>query len=221
MPKIKGAVMPTSNNPIMSYFSYAHLPAHLKGVSQVIAVVAELLNEQLPDDAEKQVGLRKLLEAKDCFVRSALKEPNILEIGKISDGFHTFNELYAHRMELFAVICHQNHSRAWKSKLHHDGTMFDGYFIVGVDTPLGQFTYHYQMDNWNKFDVIELDLAPEWDGHSSDDVTRLHSLDSHIVKYLGEPKLMSNEEFQRLYMCTPKASLELQSSRETTDQGAE
>ena len=65
--------------------------------------------------------------------------------GEISDGYHTFNELYYHRMLLFSIICNQNKEIAWKSKLHDDGTMFDDYFIVGITTPKGDFTYHYEL----------------------------------------------------------------------------
>jgi hypothetical protein len=97
-------------------------------------------------------------------------------IGDLSDGYHTFNELYHHRAVLFSVICNQNKDKAWKSKLHADGTMFDGYFIVGIDTPKGTYTYHYQMKYWDLFDVKELERAPEWDGHKPEDVDRLLSL---------------------------------------------
>lgn len=170
-----------SENPIIQYFAYAHLPQHLRGVSAIISSAATLLNAVLPDGPEKSTGLRKLLEAKDCFVRSALNSPNAVVAGDLSDGYHSFNELYAHRMQLFAVICHQNQAHAWKSALHHDGSMFDDYFIVGVNTPLGQFTYHYHMKHWNLFEVQELQRAPEWDGHTADHVMRLHSLDSKMM----------------------------------------
>ena len=73
--------MPTDQvnkeNLIMQYFAYAHLPAPLKNVSMVIAHTAQLLNEQLPDGPEKSTALRKMLEAKDCFVRSAKVAPCI------------------------------------------------------------------------------------------------------------------------------------------------
>lgn len=92
---------------------------------------------------------------------------------QISDGYHTFEELYYHRMILFSVICNQNKSRAWKSKLHDDGTMFDDYFIVGITTEEGEYTYHYHMDYWSHFDVTEIDRAPVWDGHKPEDITRL------------------------------------------------
>lgn len=96
--------------------------------------------------------------------------------GEISDGYHTFNELYDHRMVLFSVICNTYKEEAWKSWQHHDGTMYDDYFIVGVQTPQGQYTYHYHKDNWDKFNVKELEFAPEYDGHLPKDITRLNSL---------------------------------------------
>ncbi|HEL1905471.1 WDGH domain-containing protein [Streptococcus suis] len=97
--------------------------------------------------------------------------------GDISDGSHTFNELYYHRMVLFLVIMKYNKRLSWKSKKHYDGTMYDDYFIVGINTPKGQFTYHYHIDYWGMFDGIqEIPNAPKWDGHKPDDVTRLFSL---------------------------------------------
>lgn len=102
--------------------------------------------------------------------------------GDTSDGYHTFNELYEHRMVLFSIICNQNKDNAWKSLLHHDGTMFDDYFIVGVKTPEGQYTYHYHIDHWDKFQVKELERGPEWDGHVASDITRLYSLLKGPVK---------------------------------------
>ena len=66
--------------------------------------------------------------------------------GETSDGYHTFNELYHHRAVLFSVIVSNYRAAAWKSKLHHDGTMYDGMFIVGIGTPYGQASYHYDID---------------------------------------------------------------------------
>lgn len=53
-------------------FDYAHLPAHLQEVSKPVGELAQVMKETLPDCAEKSAGLRKLLEAKDCFVRAKL-----------------------------------------------------------------------------------------------------------------------------------------------------
>jgi hypothetical protein len=56
----------------MKYFEYAHLPAHLQEVSKPVGELAKLMDETLPDGPEKSAGMRKLLEAKDCFVRAKL-----------------------------------------------------------------------------------------------------------------------------------------------------
>lgn len=86
------------------------------------------------------------------------------DVSKISDGYHTFNELYEHRHTLFALAC-KNYN-GWKSKLHSDGTMFEGWFIAGIDTPNGQAAYHLPMAWWDRYDCKELERAPEWDGHT-------------------------------------------------------
>tara|TARA_Y100001960_G_scaffold334192_1_gene446931 strand:+ start:7238 stop:7426 length:189 start_codon:yes stop_codon:yes gene_type:complete len=57
---------------IIKYFKYKHLPEHLQEFSKQFHDLAIKLDSELPEGEEKQVGLRKLLEAKDCFVRSNL-----------------------------------------------------------------------------------------------------------------------------------------------------
>lgn len=54
------------------YFDYEHLPEHLQAVSKPIGELARKMADELPESAEKTAGMRKLLEAKDCFVRAAL-----------------------------------------------------------------------------------------------------------------------------------------------------
>lgn len=94
-------------------------------------------------------------------------------IGNLSDGYHTFNELYHHRAVLFSVICNMMPEKAWKSRLHDTGDMYEGMFIVGVETPEGQATYHYDIEPyWNMFKVKELERAPEWDGHTPEEAIR-------------------------------------------------
>lgn len=55
------------------WFEWDHLPAHLKDVSRFCCELAREMERTLPDGAEKSAGMRKLLEAKDCFVRSAIE----------------------------------------------------------------------------------------------------------------------------------------------------
>lgn len=62
--------------PMLQFFAYEHLPPHLQAVSKAFAKLAQSIVEELPRNPERTVALRKLLEAKDCAVRSVLwKEP--------------------------------------------------------------------------------------------------------------------------------------------------
>ena len=103
-------------------------------------------------------------------------EFDVNNIGEISDGYHTFDELYYHRMMLFSIICNSYKENSWKSWKHDDNTMFDDYFIVGITTERGNYSYHYHKDYWNMFKVKELDNAPTWDGHQPSDIDRLLEL---------------------------------------------
>jgi hypothetical protein len=99
--------------------------------------------------------------------------------GQVSDGYHTFDELYEHRHALFLALCRQDPNRVWRSKLHADGSAFDGWFVMGInEAPGHQITYHLPMRLWEEADFADtIDRAPEWDGHTSADViTRLSEL---------------------------------------------
>lgn len=100
----------------------------------------------------------------------------------ISDGYHTFGELYDHRRALTAALAvlraGQLAGGAWRSKAHHpdDDPMFEGgYFIIGIELPTGTITYHYKLEHWDDFALVpELEHAPKWDGATpADSVTRL------------------------------------------------
>lgn len=55
-------------------FAYGHLPAHLRGVSELLAVAAAKVCNMLRDGVELSAGLRRLVEAKDCLVRQAVMD---------------------------------------------------------------------------------------------------------------------------------------------------
>lgn len=95
------------------------------------------------------------------------------EIGKISDGYHTFDELYEHRCYLFAALMRSNPTISWRANNHDDGTMFDGWFIAGMHLPTGDITYHLPIDMWESLDGVGIatsNKAPKWDGHNPSDV---------------------------------------------------
>ena len=90
----------------------------------------------------------------------------------VSDGYHTFGELYEHRCALFCALVQSHPGRAWRSLQHDDGSSFDGWFIAGMKLPSGEdVTYHLPMRWWGTlFGIDTLDRAPKWDGHTSNDV---------------------------------------------------
>jgi hypothetical protein len=64
--------MNTDTPQIFRYFSSAHLPEKLAATSRKFEEVAQWLIQNVPDSAERQVALRKLLEGKDAAVRAML-----------------------------------------------------------------------------------------------------------------------------------------------------
>ena len=155
-----------------------------------INIQAEIQENGIIRNAITGMIIGRLINS-DCEFNALKVYDKQVNNGDFSDGYHTFNELYHHRAVLFSIICNLNRHVSWKSKLHHDGTMFDNMFIVGITTPEGQYSYHYDIDPyWNMFNVTELDNAPEWDGHKPGDIGRLNSLlkyNKAMVQELKEP----------------------------------
>ena len=147
--------------------------------------ITQLLLEMRENCALKKEGEAyddpKRMEKYDA-INSAIdliNNPSLLVTGDTSDGYHTFNELYHHRAVLFSVIVKAFPNQAWKSKKHHDGSMYDGMFIVGIETPDGQASYHYDVNPyWDMFNCKELEYAPEWDGHTPEQaIARIEKLE--------------------------------------------
>ena len=111
-------------------------------------------------------------------------------IGEFSDGYHTFNELYdyrkAYNAAFFNELAKQGLYDVHKSRLHSDGEIpfgDDNWFIVMAELPTGQVSNHYEMKDWDLFDIPEKDKANVYDGHSPQDVYE------RLVKYLNNNKL--------------------------------
>lgn len=131
----------------------------------------------------------------------------ITDTGSISDGYHTFDSLYDQRLVLFATLVNAFSDQAWKSHKHSDGTepFGGGWFVVGINTPEGPYTYHYENEHWDIFHCKELETAPEWDGHTDKDVKRLLSL-------VPEP-----EEDSTAYWAAKEVELAIQSEKEAAE----
>ena len=107
----------------------------------------------------------------------AKEETKPKDMGEVSDGYHTFNELYEYRMlynaALFNEFAKQGLYDVHKSRKHADGEYPFGdsnWFIVMAELPTGQISNHYEMKDWDKFQIPEKPLANKWDEHSPRDV---------------------------------------------------
>lgn len=104
-----------------------------------------------------------------------------VQAGEASDGYHTHRELYEYRM-----LYNAHAARGWlaagipvvKSWRHSDGKACfgGGWFVVVATLPTGQVSNHYKDRFWDLFDVPEVDLPPEYDGHTpAEAAARLHA----------------------------------------------
>lgn len=107
------------------------------------------------------------------LIKSSSVETNL-----ISDGFHTFGELYEHRIVLYLVLLRhfsthpKQKGNIWRTEVHSDGSKWDGWFLLGIGKQKGeQITYHFPMSKWEETNFAEtIDIAPDFDGHTSTDV---------------------------------------------------
>lgn len=123
--------------------------------------------------------------AKECFYEdenildfiTSLQQEQV-DMGEVSDGYHTFNELYYYRM-LYNAAFFNLLPKEWvhKSKRHHTGEecFGGGWFIVMANLPTGQVSNHYELKDWDLFKVPEKEFADEWDGHTPQEAAeRIH-----------------------------------------------
>lgn len=89
-----------------------------------------------------------------------------VDIGEVSDGYHTFNELYRYRMlynaAFFNLLARNGQVEVCKSRKHSDGEKCfgsDDWFIVMAILPTGQVSNHYESKYWDLFDVPERETA--------------------------------------------------------------
>ena len=94
------------------------------------------------------------------------------EKGALSDGFHTFDELYESRCILtagFFNLLHRSGVETCKSWKHADGEpcFGGGWFIVMANLPTGQISFHYPEKDWERFNIPETEKGFIWDGHDT------------------------------------------------------
>lgn len=112
-------------------------------------------------------------------INSAIQGITSEERDLISDGYHTFGELYHYRAlynaALANVLAAHSIGNVYKSWKHSDGKpCFEKgeYFIVSITLPDGPITNHYQAEYWNHFTCAEREMAEAWDGHTPADAAK-------------------------------------------------
>ncbi|MEE8289723.1 MAG: hypothetical protein V3R25_09965 [Nitrosomonadaceae bacterium] len=105
--------------------------------------------------------------------------PEGVNDGDVSDGYHTFNELYEFRKQYNAALFNewsaQGKYDVHKSQKHYEGDecFGGGWFIVVAVTPYGQISNHYKMEDWSLFSVPDFEKAVfPYDGHEGPDVLK-------------------------------------------------
>lgn len=123
------------------------------------------------------------------LIQDKIKSAN-LSIKDISDGHHTFRELYEQRLVLFCTICNLFPDLSWKSKKHFNNEtdpIFDDDFIAGINTLKGVASYHIKLEYWDLFNIPEIERAPEYDFYSNDEVLeRILSLTNNDKFIIGK-----------------------------------
>jgi hypothetical protein len=95
---------------------------------------------------------------------------------QLSDGYHTFAELYEHRHALMLALMRSEPDLCWFSRYHADGGLPFGspdWFIAGAELTTGPITYHLPARLWEtaqKTGASELSVGMAWDGHTPADV---------------------------------------------------
>ena len=123
-------------------------------------------------------------------INTAIKkgaEREFIDANDVSDGYYTFGQLYDVRLALNVALFNtivntliegnypseEESFYIHKSLRHHDGELCfgGGWFIVVAILPTGQISFHYKLEDWDKFQIpIENKALYEFDGHTTEDV---------------------------------------------------
>lgn len=100
------------------------------------------------------------------------------DVKYVSDGYHTFDELYGHRCLLYIALCLANKDKCgWKPH-------YEGWPVLYFNSSAGQITYHIDEKKFGGLfkDKIRRDDSFVWDGHTSDDVL------ARLARHCGDSK---------------------------------
>jgi hypothetical protein len=161
-----------------------------------------LCAEEMVDSAVKSIDR----------ARTALAQPES-DPSQLSDGFHTFAELYEHRHALCLALMRAMPEHCWFSWRHADGKRCfggDDWFIAGIELPAGaSVTYHMPAELFQiaqATGAAELEKGRPWDGHSAADVVL--RLKAWAALAQPEPEGATDEELDKVLFQAVNAYME-------------
>lgn len=138
-----------------------HLVVPDEQTAPVVRAMADIAADTIQQD------LPATIEAKGIKIQL----PAGTRTGEVSDGYHTFDDLYAHRCRLFVALMRAYPNKSFWSRKHSDGSSFEGWVLAAIRTRAGWVTYHLpESEVPNIVMIREEEFGKEWDGHTSDDV---------------------------------------------------
>lgn len=133
--------------------------------------------------------MKKFIDIINDLIKWGKDNKEDFKENELSDGYHTFNELYEFRKLYNAALFNQWYGQGFysvhKSKKHFDGgdCFGGGWFIVVAVLEDGQISNHYKMEDWDLFQIEETEKALfEFDGHTPQDV--VSRLKSHLKTFI-------------------------------------
>lgn len=164
----------------------------LTDIDEIFEKIAEKQDKK-PTGEEMKTILQTEYEKGRVDAIAEFEQGEPQDKGEISDGYHTFNELYYYRMLYNAAVFNML-PKEWvhKSKKHNDGEecFGGGWFIVMANLPTGQISNHYELKYWDLFQITEKEVADKWDGHTPKEAA------DRLYKYL----LGKQGEKEQLYI---------------------
>ena len=163
----------------LDFKEYLRQPARVKAAPMKLGEYNNLQGWEMPSDEdpdtdgyiiERQEGGHNSYTwmSKEEFEKSHTDEG----MGAVSDGYHTFDELYRNRHFLFINVLKAHQENAFITRKNKEGEEWIGWFIAGINTSIGQISFHLPEEYWEVCARIAkvIDRNADYDGHNNKDV---------------------------------------------------
>jgi hypothetical protein len=162
---------------------------HYRGAPEMVATDEELIETYYKGLGRGAMAIPGFRAVYNLGRQHSAQSRQEEDPSQLSDGYHTFAELYEHRHALFLALMRAMPQHCWFSLRHADGERCfggDDWFIAGAELPGGSsVTYHLPADLYllaRATGASRLDLGRPWDGHTASDVV------SRLMEWASQPR---------------------------------